>query len=130
MWLSEKKGSHTNLLAKQFHQAFYWRVGFVKDILSDSFISRFRIRIRMLVWTCLYCMFVLLCSIKSYILYVPPDLKFPADCSFSAQNINECWLFMVQHYLHIKYFIHKWNAGLADQIKKAEYILHPDLLCG
>lgn len=50
MWLSEKKGSHTNLLAKQFHQAFYWRVGFVKDILSDSFISRFRIRIHMLVW--------------------------------------------------------------------------------
>lgn len=37
---------------------------------------------------------------------------------------------MAQYHLCVKYFIYRLNPDLADQIKKAEYILHLDLLCG
>lgn len=59
---------------------------------------------------------------------MPLYLKFTADCSFSIQNINKCLLFKAQHHLHdVKYLIYELKPDLVDQIKKAEYTMHPDL---
>lgn len=56
-------------------------------------------------------------------------LKFPADCSFSTQNITQYLLFMAEYHLCVKYFIYKQKPDLADQIKKAKHTLHSGLLC-
>lgn len=124
MWLCEKKGSHTKLLAKQFHQAFYWFFFFFKIL--------WQLHLKILHQNNYVCMKLL--YLACFCSFIPQNLIFASlfeiSSFFNSKHINKCWPFMAQYHLCVKYFIHKLNPDLTDQMKKAEYILHPDLLCG
>lgn len=123
-WLWRKSGRHTNLLAKQFHQAFIELLLFFLRYRKWQFHLKILHQNNCVCKKSLY--LVHFCLSFHKILYILSPFLFEISVRLLIFNPNIhtwCRLFMAKYLLWVIYFIYNWDFHLAD--KKSEYSLHP-----